>query len=266
MVLWSRVSLVSFFAAAAVAATGLAWRASSRTCPVAPQALPAPPAASPADEPTPEAIAAGDDGANEGAGEAAAADMTGDTDAVDAPEGAIAGPGDLDLAWLPKSYIRGLTPDQTRELAAFVNGWLDDDQAPSIEYRHGVVRVHSDQDRGDEPPYPRSAAASGQRFCGEPAIWMRDTIRERLHYASPGEITCSHNVCSYGGSEYAPTGYLFFHPATYMDEQIWVLDAWVEVYTSALSEEVATQNTADVVHLMKRVASTSCPGEPAGMY
>jgi hypothetical protein len=262
MILWTRVSLVSFFAAAALAATGLAWHASSQTCPVAPlaerQALPAPQAAAPADEPTPQAIAAGDDGAFDPPGEPPYAFSAGGA--------GTAITGDLDLAWLPRGYIRPLTPDQTSELADFVNGWLDDDQAPSIEYRRGVVRVHSDQDRGDEPPYPLSAAASGQRFCGEPAIWMRDTIRERLHYATPGEITCSHNVCSYGGSEYAPTGYLFFHPATYMDEKTWVLDAWVEVYSAALSADVVEQNDADVLRLMKRAATTSCPGEPPGMY
>ena len=174
--------------------------------------------------------------------------------------------GKVDLAWLPKSYIRDVTPDQTRELADVVNGWLADDQAPAIEYRRGVVRVHSDEDRGDEPPYPRSAAASGERVCGEPAIWMRDALRQRLQSMGPGDLTCSHNVCSYGGAEYAPSGYLFFHATTYMDEQIWVLDAWVEVYSAALSEDIVEKNDADVVRLMKRAASTSCSGEPAGMY
>jgi hypothetical protein len=263
MILWTRVSLVSFFAAAALAASGLAWHASSQTCPVAPHAEPQVlPAAAVREEPTPEAIAAGDDGAND----APAAAITGDTDAVDSSDAGIAVPGAVDLAWLPKSYLRDVAPDQTRELASFVNGWLADDQAPAIEYRRGVVRVHSDEDRGDEPPYPRSAAASGERICGEPAIWMRDALRQRLQSMGAGDLTCSHNVCSYGGAEYAPSGYLFFHSTTYMDEQIWVLDAWVEVYTSALSEDIVEKNDADVVRLMKRAASTSCSGEPAGMY
>jgi hypothetical protein len=263
MILWSRVSIASFFAAAALAATGVAWHASSRTCPVPPHAEPPVlPAAAVPDEPTPEAIAAGDDGADDGA----AADITGDSDAGDSPEAGIAVPGAVDLAWLPTSDVRDVTPDQTRELADVVNGWLADDQAPAIEYRRGVVRVHSDEDRGDEPPYPRSAAASGERICGEPAIWMRDALRQRLQAMGPGDLTCSHNVCSYGGAEYAPSGYLFFHSTTYMDEQIWVLDAWVEVYTSALSEDVVEKNDADVVHLMKRAAATHCGGEPDGMY
>lgn len=263
MILWTRVSLASFFAAAALAATGLAWHGSSQTCPAHAEPPPPPAPVPPpvADEPaapTPEAIAAGDDGAFDPPGVPPYAFSTaGARTAID---------GDLELSWLPQSYVRDLTPDQTIELTAFVNGWLDDDQAPAIEYRRGIVRVHSDEDRGDEPPYPLSAAPSGKRFCGEPAVWMRDALRQRLQRLEPGDLTCSHNICSYGGSEYAPTGYLFFHPTTYMDEQIWVLDAWVEVYTSALSEEAAAQNTADVVHLMKRVASTSCGGEPAGMY
>jgi hypothetical protein len=262
MILWTRVSLASFFAAAAVAATGLAWRASSRTCPVPPhaepQALPAPVVVDEPVAPTSEAIAADDDGAFDPSGVppyAFSADGAG-----------TAITGDVDLAWLPRGYVRELTADETVELSAFVNGWLDDDQAPAIEYRRGVVRVHSDEDRGDEPPYPRSASASGERICGESAIWMREAIRERLHSMGPGDITCSQNVCSYGGSEYAPTGYLIFRPVTYMDEQTWVLDAWVEVYSAALSADVVEKNDADVLRLMKRVASTTCPGEPAGMY
>jgi hypothetical protein len=51
-----------------------------------------------------------------------------------------------------------------------------------------------------------------------------------------------------------------------MDEQTWVLDAWVEVYSAALSADIVEKNDADVLRLMKRAASTSCPGEPAGMY
>jgi hypothetical protein len=42
MILWTRVSLASFFAAAALAATGLAWHSSRATCPLRaePQVLP----------------------------------------------------------------------------------------------------------------------------------------------------------------------------------------------------------------------------------
>jgi hypothetical protein len=266
MILWARSSLASFFAAAAVAATGLAWRASSQTCPPAPPAeLQAPRSESqvlPAPEPdavapTPEAIAAGDDGA---------ADMTGDTDAVDPPGAGIAGPGDVATGWIPRSYLRDVTPDEASTLTTLVNGWLAGDEAPRIEYRRGVVRVRSDEDRGDEPPYPRSAFASGERICGEPSTWMREALRDRLRLLAPGDLTCSQNVCSYRGQEYAPTGYLIFHSTTYLDEPTWVLDAWVEVYQAALVDRVAAKNATDVVRLLKRVAPTSCPGEPAGMY
>ena len=267
MILWTRVSLVSFFAAAAVAATGLAWRASSRTCPVPrhaePQALPAPAVADEPAEPTPEAIAAGDDGA---ANVPVTAEPTDDSDAVDSPAASIAVRGELYLDWFPRSYVHDVTDDQATDLLDVVNSWVSGGIPPHVQYRRGVVRVHSDEDRGDDPPYPRSAAAFGERICGEPATWMSDAIRQRLHWMGPGDITCSHNICSYGGSEYAPTGYLIFRPVTYMDEQTWVLDAWVEVYTAALSSDVVEKNDADVVRLMKRVASTSCPGEPAGMY
>ena len=44
-------------------------------------------------------------------------------------------------------------------------------------------------------------------------------LRQRLQSMGPGDLTCSKNVCSYGGAEYAPSGYLFFHPTTYMDER-----------------------------------------------
>src|SRR5690349_6685673 len=161
MILWTRISLASFFAAAALAATGLAWHGSSRTCPVSahaePQALPAPavpavPAvAEEPDAPTPEAIAAGDDGAFDPPGVPPYA--------FSVAGGRTATTGELELAWLPASYVRDLTPDQTRELADVVNGWIYDDEAPAIDYRRGVVRVHSDEDRGDEPPYPLPAPA-----------------------------------------------------------------------------------------------------------
>jgi hypothetical protein len=252
MILWTRVSVASLFAAAAIAATGLAWRASSKTCPLPtppaaiPQVDPAPAVAASDDDPTPEAVAAGDD------------------DAVDSPDDTdVAAVGDVDVTRLPAPYARQLTPAQTSNLTAFVNGWLTGGQAPAIEYRRGVVRVHSDEDRGDNPPYPRSASASGERICGEPAVWLRDALRARLPRLG---LTCSQNVCSYGGAEYAPTGYVFFRPVTIDDQQLWALDAWVEISEAALPTEVSLMNRAEVVRLMKRVASTSCAGEPAGAY
>jgi len=252
MILWTRVSLASFFAAAAVAATGLAWRASSKTCP-----LELPPALEPEvelaqapavdSEPTPDAVAAGDDGA----------------DSEEA--GLIAATGSLDLTWLPAGYLRELTPAQD-DLSASVNDWLSGGQAPAIEYRRGVARVHSDEDRGDDGPYPRSANAAGERICGESSVWLRDALRERLHAMGDGALTCSHNICSYGGAEYAPTGYVIFRPVTIDDQQLWALDAWVDISEAALPTDARAKNRADVVRLMKRVASTTCAGEPAGAY
>jgi hypothetical protein len=249
MILWTRVSLASLFAAAALAATGLAWHASSKTCslalPPAAQLDPDPPVAAADADPTPEAVAAGDDGG---------------ADSEEA--GLMAVTADLDLAWMPGGYVRTLTSEQDT-LTQFINGWLTGGQAPAIEYRRGVARVHSDEDRGDEGPYPRSASAAGDRICGEPAIWMRDALRERL---SRTGLTCSHNVCSYGGAEYAPTGYVIFRPVTIDDQQLWALDAWVEISEAALPTDVRAMNRTDVVRLMRRVASTSCAGEPAGAY
>jgi hypothetical protein len=97
-------------------------------------------------------------------------------------------------------------------------------------------------------------------------VWLRDALRQRLAAMGPSGLTCSHNVCSYGGAEYAPTSYVIFRPITVDDEQLWALDAWVDISEAALAEPIATHNRADVVRLMKRVVSTTCAGEPAGAY
>lgn len=60
--------------------------------------------------------------------------------------------------------------------------------------------------------------------------------------------------------------YLVFRPVTYNDEPAWALDARVEVYRAALSEQNAERNQGEVVRALRHQLSTSCAGDPAGYY
>lgn len=247
MLLWTRVSLGSLFAATAVAATVMAWHRHRDS--------PPPRSAQVIAVPVPQILVAQTE-------EPPVSDEGGDE-----PVGyvEVASAGDVDLALVPAGYVRALAPEKTGELIAFVNSWIGDHGIePAIEYRKGVVFAHSREDRGDDGPYPRSAEPEGERVCGTKAVWMRDALSTALQHR---DLVCAKNVCWYGGMEYAPDGYLVFHPTTTVDnQQTWALDAWVEVYDRGLADDLAAQNRADVTRMMKGLESTSCPGEPAGAY
>ena len=255
MQLRTRVSPASLFAAAAVLSTVLAWHA-QRELAGRPAAAPPPSAAPVVASEEPQQIQ-----------DSAAYREDGGEDHADEEPGPGA-PGaildHLELGWMPKGYVRSADHDTTMMLANVVESWAaDDSNEPRIEYRKGVVFVRSAEDRGDDGPYPRSAAPQDTRVCGEASTWLRAALQKRL---ANEVVTCDRNVCSYSGSEYAPDGYLVFREIETDEETHWVLEAWVEIYRAGLSPDDAARNRADVVRALRHEQSTSCPGEPDGTY
>jgi hypothetical protein len=249
MLLWTRVSLGTLFAATAIAATGIAWHnqrdRSARppvTVQVAPPAseIPQPQVVEP-DHPTPD----------------------------EPPESRAAVAGEIDqTAWLPHGYVQTLSPDDAANLVAFVNAWVRDyGEAPAIEYRKGVVFAESREDRGDDGPRPRSAEPEGERVCGTQALWLRNVLHRTIWDISDMvSLTCSQNICWYGGSEWTPSGYLVFQRyKTVDDEQTWALDAWIQLYDAGLPPKTVHHNENDILEIIDRLPK-SCKGEPAGAY
>jgi hypothetical protein len=166
--------------------------------------------------------------------------------------------------WMPPGYIENVSRDQTEDLAAFVQEWLmTDADRPAIDYKRGILYVESDEDRGDDGPYPKSAQAEGKRVCGSEAVWMRTYIREQM---KNGGLSCAGNVCTYGGMEYAPTQSLVFKQIGAEDERRWALIAWTQVYEAALVQDVVDANYRTVIASMIKLRDTRCSGEPAGFY
>lgn len=149
-------------------------------------------------------------------------------------------------------------------LRVLVGAWLSDERAagPGIEHRRGVVHIESEEDRGDEGPYPRSAAPEAARVCGSATGWLRTYLREALAWQADA-LVCDGNVCCYDGMEYAPSGYVVFHHGP-GDDAPWTLDAWVEVYTAALGPDYADANLRFVRRAIRRLARGDCAGEPPG--
>ncbi|MBK7072339.1 MAG: hypothetical protein IPH44_08535 [Myxococcales bacterium] len=149
-------------------------------------------------------------------------------------------------------------------LRAMVGAWLADARTPGpgIEHRRGVVHIDSEEDRGDEPPYPRSAEPEATRVCGSATGWLRTYLREALAWQADA-LVCDGNVCCYDGMEYAPSGYVVFHHGP-GDDAPWTLDAWVEVYDAGLGPEYVDANLRFVSRAIRRLAHGRCAGEPAG--
>ena len=149
-------------------------------------------------------------------------------------------------------------------LRVLVGAWLTDARTagPGIEHRRGVVHIESEEDRGDDGPYPRSAAPEAARVCGSATGWLRTHLREALAWQADA-LVCDGNVCCYDGMEYAPSGYVVFHHGP-GDDAPWTLDAWVEVYTAALGPAYADANVRFVSRAIRRLAHGHCAGEPAG--
>lgn len=152
------------------------------------------------------------------------------------------------------------------ELAAMLRAWLapgDRAPGPRVASRHGVVFAQSEEDRGDDPPYPASAAAESQRVCGSATAWLRTHLRQRLAgVASYGGLRCQGAVCCYDGMEYAPNGTIVFRRVDGEDGPVFVLDAWFEIYQAAIAPEIAAANQKYVVGALKRLARGTCAGEP----
>ena len=124
-----------------------------------------------------------------------------------------------------------------------------------------MLHVESAEDRGDDPPYPRSAEPEAARVCGSPAAWLRTYLREVLTWQG-SELACDGNICCYGGMEYAPRGYVAFHHGP-GDDAPWTLDAWVEVYDAGLGPAYADANVRFVDRALRRLVHGQCAGEPA---
>lgn len=156
------------------------------------------------------------------------------------------------------------TPADAEALRAQLGAWIAgaDARAPGIAHRRGVLHVESAEDRGDDPPYPRSAEPEAARVCGSPAAWLRTYLREVLTWQG-GELACDGNICCYGGMEYAPRGYVAFHHGP-GDDAPWTLDAWIEVYDAGLGPAYADANIRFVERALRRLVHGHCAGEPAG--
>lgn len=167
---------------------------------------------------------------------------------------------------LPTGYSLKLTAEQAASFSEFLRGWIADprNHPPAIDYQRGVLYAESEEDRGDDGPYPRSAAPETLRVCGTPATWLKTSAA--LAYAASAIESCCGNVCSYSGMEYAPNGILIFSPATRDGETTWALDAWVEWYSATLPEETRSTNFSYVHKALTMGGGERCPGEPAGAY
>jgi hypothetical protein len=156
---------------------------------------------------------------------------------------------------------------------ALIGDWLTDPtfwrNRPSVDYRRGVVYVESEEDRGDDGPYPRSAGPEAMRVCGSAAGWLRGDLQARLSrktISDGGGLKCQENVCCYTGEmEYAPSGLVVFRaPEPDADPYRWKLDAWVSFYSTGMGPEYAEANTRHVPTSLRRLAGGTCAGEPAG--
>jgi hypothetical protein len=171
--------------------------------------------------------------------------------------------GSCGAASLPPGYHTPLDAAGEQKLVHAVATWLRDahgyGDTPRIEHRRGVAFIESEEDRGDDPPYPRSAAPEATRVCGTAARWLRADLHDELHHR--GELTCEDNVCCYGGMEYQPSGLVVFRDLG----GTWVLDTWVSVYRSALGEHVVAANERHLTRSLRRLAADGgCRNEPPG--
>jgi hypothetical protein len=160
--------------------------------------------------------------------------------------------------------VQTLTDAEADELVTLVNDWLASDDSfgtgLSVEYRRGIIHVESEEDRGDDPPYPLSARAEAERVCGSAATWLRAYLRDRLR-ATDG-LTCTGNVCAYSGAEYSPNGLVIFRHGEGDGEADWSIAAWAQYDVAALAPEIAGANTEHVRTSLRRLAGTRCKGEP----
>jgi hypothetical protein len=168
---------------------------------------------------------------------------------------------------LPAAYHHALTDDEADDLVHFVNTWITQtagrpQSPPSIEYRRGVAFVENEEDRGDDPPYPRSAGREAQLACGTASTWLRAALLADLQ--DRDDLACYGNVCTYPGMEYAPDGTLVFRPVVADGRRTWILEAWVQQYRVAGDD--ADGSAAFVRRSLAKLARARCPGEPAGAY
>lgn len=162
---------------------------------------------------------------------------------------------------IPSAYLEKVSPDQTQRLGELVQQWLQEDGRIPVSYQRGLVYVESAEDRGDDGPYPRSAAPEAILACGSQALWLRSYIKQQLSYLD--HLSCARNVCSYGGMEYAPNGDLIFH---LRPDGEWELRGWVLNYQAALGEAEQKANSASVHAGLMKLRTKTCAGEPDGSY
>jgi hypothetical protein len=167
----------------------------------------------------------------------------------------------VDVATLPSAYVEQVSAEQTKKLGEVVQAWLQDDGRMPVSYRRGLVYVESAEDRGDDGPYPRSAEPEAIHACGSQALWLRSYIKSEISYLE--HLSCTQNVCSYGGMEYAPNGDLIFH---LRPDGEWELRGWVLNYQAALGEAERKANSKSVHDGLMRLRNKTCAGEPDGSY
>ncbi len=168
----------------------------------------------------------------------------------------IAPPGTACERRMP-GYAKDVSDADTRAIAELVRTWLArTGLPPAIDETRGVLYVQSDEDRGDDPPYPRTADAHSERACGTAAYWLLDSLAARLSHT---DLYCCDNVCTYGGMEYAPDGALVFDKRKdRLGDEEWTITAWTETYTHTLDDPIVRKNLADVARMLARERKKTC--------
>lgn len=171
--------------------------------------------------------------------------------------------GTCETSWLPAGTARDLSDADEAALASAVREWLAGEGYRVQPGSGGIVFAKSEDDRGDDPPYPPEASALAARACGLGARWLVDHLRARLEIpAGPdGEgLVCDENVCCFAGMEFVPHGTVVF--ARDAERDVWTVESALFVSEAALSEETVSRNRAFVAGALGRLAGASCEGEP----
>jgi hypothetical protein len=171
--------------------------------------------------------------------------------------------GSCDVGWLPSGTTRDLSDDDAEALASAVRDWIAGDGSQVIASERGIVYAKSEDDRGDDPPYPPEAGPLAARACGLGARWLADHLRARFALSAGPDgdgVVCEENVCCSAGMEYVPHARIVFSQDP--DRGVWTIDSALFVNEAALGEEYVARNRAFVAAALTRLASRRCGREP----
>ncbi|WP_053236167.1 hypothetical protein [Sandaracinus amylolyticus] len=169
--------------------------------------------------------------------------------------------GTCDTSWLPEGTTRDVADDES--LAREVRAWLAGEGGRIVAAHDGIVFAKSEDDRGDDPPYPPEASALAARTCGLGARWLVDHLRARLSIAAGPDgdgVTCEDDVCCMRGMEFVPNATVVFHRDP--EREVWGVETALLVNEGALTDEAITRNRRFVADAVRQLAARSCEGEP----